>query len=705
MALIFMEIGLQNPQQSKITYFTLSRTNSRKVVTSVVGDVEIAYIKGRQIINGPLMVEEIIAWAKKAKKRLMILKFEFEKDFDSLNWSFLFSILEQMGFSVKRRNWIHSFLNSAYASVLVNGSPTKEFKIKRGLRQGDHLSPFLFILAVEALNVVLLEAINNNVFHGFHIGKEKELKKIISSLETIKRKFFWGGCSEDNKVSWITWDKVIEPCDRGGLSIGSLRTCNQAMLEKWWWRKLGNGQKISFWYDTWLGGLPLCNMFSRLYRLETNQNCLVYERKPNAIHPRSPEAYGSVALVSSSVPQTSTGPMGLVTPPGVNFQWAWHRDVRTSPKIEEFNNLQSTNMAIVGGSILEVMDDLVKGNFTFEHAISSSVGNSRGEIVVLGDFNEALKEQERFGSMFNVQGANVFNNFIVMANLIDLPFPLGGYSYIGNANLLNHRSSLLKDLQDINYIEVLELSQKAKVCWEIEGDENLKYFHRVLNNKRSQLTIRGTLVDGEWITDPSKVKYEFLNHFIKQFAKPQTPHISIGFQFPSRLESERVEDLEHVISYDENKNVVFGNVEIINHHVPTANRLSLVMPDLVSDVQSDFVSNRQILNGPFILNELLSWCKYKEVNAMIFKVDFEKAFGFVRWDYLDDVLNSFSFGEKLRKWDPSNIKIIVHVLRCFYLALGLTINLHKSKHMGIGINKEEVDLAAAIVGCSMSPPL
>nr|GEY32526.1 RNA-directed DNA polymerase, eukaryota, reverse transcriptase zinc-binding domain protein [Tanacetum cinerariifolium] len=52
--------------------------------------------------------------------------------------------------------------------------------------------------------------------------------------------------------------------------------------------------------------------------------------KPNATHPRSPEAYGSAALVSLSVPQTSTGHM-----------WAWRRDVRTSPEIEEFNNLVS----------------------------------------------------------------------------------------------------------------------------------------------------------------------------------------------------------------------------------------------------------------------------------------------------------------------------------------------------------------------------
>ncbi|GKC34586.1 hypothetical protein Tco_1046970 [Tanacetum coccineum] len=62
------------------------------------------------------------------------------------------------------------------------------------------------------------------------------------------------------------------------------------------------------------------------------------------------------------------------------------------------------------------------------------------------------------------------------------------------------------------------------------------------------------------------------------------------------------------------------------------------------DVQSAFVANRQILDGPFILNELLSWCKFKKLNGMIFKVDFEKAFDSVKWDYLDETLKAFGFG-------------------------------------------------------------
>ncbi|GJY54252.1 ribonuclease H-like domain-containing protein [Tanacetum coccineum] len=56
-----------------------------KVVHSVVSDVQTAYIKGRQIVYGPLMVNEIISWASKKKERLFVLKVDFEKAFDSLN--------------------------------------------------------------------------------------------------------------------------------------------------------------------------------------------------------------------------------------------------------------------------------------------------------------------------------------------------------------------------------------------------------------------------------------------------------------------------------------------------------------------------------------------------------------------------------------------------------------------------------------------
>ncbi|GJW89036.1 RNA-directed DNA polymerase, eukaryota, partial [Tanacetum coccineum] len=62
---------------------------------------------------------------------------------------------------------------------------------------------------------------------------------------------------------------------------------------------------------------------------------------------------------------------------------------------------------------------------------------------------------------------------------------------------LIQRASLLNDLNDITSKEALDVSQKAKIRWSIEGDENSKYFHGILNSKRSQLSIRGILHEGD----------------------------------------------------------------------------------------------------------------------------------------------------------------------------------------------------------------
>ncbi|GJR32563.1 RNA-directed DNA polymerase, eukaryota, reverse transcriptase zinc-binding domain protein [Tanacetum coccineum] len=116
------------------------------VIGSCVSSEQSVFIKGRNILDGPLVLNEIMAWHRKRKKNLML------------------------GFGTKWRKWIFGCLWNARTSVLVNGSPTCEFKIYKGLRKGDPLSPFLFILAMEGLHVLTCKAESVGLFKGVSFG-------------------------------------------------------------------------------------------------------------------------------------------------------------------------------------------------------------------------------------------------------------------------------------------------------------------------------------------------------------------------------------------------------------------------------------------------------------------------------------------------------------------------------------------------------
>lgn len=141
------------------------------VIGECVRSEQTAFIKGRNILDGPLILNEVMEWYRKRKRRLMIFKVDFEKAYDSLRWKFLDLVMAEMGFGFKWRRWIEGCLVNARASILVNGVPTDEFEICRGLRQGDPLSPFLFILVMEGLHAVIRKALLIGLFKGALIGQ------------------------------------------------------------------------------------------------------------------------------------------------------------------------------------------------------------------------------------------------------------------------------------------------------------------------------------------------------------------------------------------------------------------------------------------------------------------------------------------------------------------------------------------------------
>ncbi|GKA64535.1 RNA-directed DNA polymerase, eukaryota [Tanacetum coccineum] len=522
--------------------------------------------------------------------------------------------------------------------------------------------------------------------------------------------------------------------------------------------------------------------------------------------------------------------------------------------IEEIIESQGVTNASVGnsGGILCVWDS---NSFKkFNATVSDYFVMIRGKVIIMGDFNEVHNKTERFGSVFNVQGANAFNLFISSAGLEEVPlgncsftwchksatkmskldhfliskslmsscpnilvitldrylfnhrpillrkskydngpipfrffhywFEVDGFEKLveeiwtetpvdvsnamlnlkkklkylkkkirawnndmrkssknsiltfkvelskldvvidkgeGNVDVINKRMNVVKSIQELEKLKLMEAAQKAKIKWAIEGDENSKYYHGILNKKRNQLSIRGVLVDGIWIDTPALVKNEFLSHSKNRFEKLQEARLNLNMDFPYNLTSIQQSDLETEVAKEEIKravwdcgvdkssgpdgftfdfyhhfwklieNDVVDAVEYFFQHgsipkgcnssfialIPKtrdanmakdfrpisligslykiiakilADRLVVVLGDIINKVQSDFVADRQILDGPFILNELFQWCKSKKKHSLIFKVDFKKAYDSVRWDYLDDVLKKFGFGDMWCGW-------------------------------------------------------
>ncbi|GJX78048.1 RNA-directed DNA polymerase, eukaryota [Tanacetum coccineum] len=149
----------------------------------------------------------------------------------------------------------------------------------------------------------------------------------------------------------------------------------------------------------------------------------------------------------------------------------------------------------------------------------------------------------------NEHKRNIQNRLIILDKIFD--------QGSCNDDLIHERSNLLKELQDFNKSSSLDMAQKAKIRWAIEGDENSKFFHGIINKKRSQLAIHGVLADGDWIVEPSLVKNEFLKHFATRFAAPSSSSITFDYQFPNRLTPDQIGDLERNVSYEEIKRAVW----------------------------------------------------------------------------------------------------------------------------------------------------
>lgn len=113
----------------------------QKVITKLVHINQYGFIKERTIQDCLAWSFEYLFLCKQTKKELVILKLDFEKAFDKLEHKVIIDILKHKGFRPKWITWIKMIMDSSTLEILLNGDPGKQFHCKRGVRQGDPLSP------------------------------------------------------------------------------------------------------------------------------------------------------------------------------------------------------------------------------------------------------------------------------------------------------------------------------------------------------------------------------------------------------------------------------------------------------------------------------------------------------------------------------------------------------------------------------------
>nr|GEU53737.1 RNA-directed DNA polymerase, eukaryota, reverse transcriptase zinc-binding domain protein [Tanacetum cinerariifolium] len=315
----------------------------------------------------------------------MFFKVDFAKAYDSVSWDYLLEVLEAFGFGQIWCNWIRGTLNSAKVSILINGSPSKEFYCYRGFKQGDPLAPYLFILIMESLHLSFSRVVDEGMFKGIQLpgsisishlfyaddamfigewshenlkgvmmgecssnlkawddvilklrsrlskwkmktlsigGRLTLLKSVLGAspiyymsifkvplgvlkvMESIRSRFFNGMDQSDKKVTLAAWNKVWRFVSQDGslwyqvihaIYGPSVGTHSTHLSSNWcsilrevhklkgkdfdfWFhckKRIGNGNDTRFWFDCWIGDIPLRDKFPRLFALELEKEASV----------------------------------------------------------------------------------------------------------------------------------------------------------------------------------------------------------------------------------------------------------------------------------------------------------------------------------------------------------------------------------------------------------------------------------------------
>jgi hypothetical protein len=166
----FRPISLCNVTLKIITKTIANRLKS--ILHKIISPNQSAFIPGRLITDNTLIANEIFHYLSQTNRQngFVGIKTDMAKAYDRLEWDFIHETLKAMNFPQHLTNTIMQCVKTVTFSILINGKPTNKFSPERGLRQGDPLSPYLFIICADVLSASIAKAQENKLIHGVKIA-------------------------------------------------------------------------------------------------------------------------------------------------------------------------------------------------------------------------------------------------------------------------------------------------------------------------------------------------------------------------------------------------------------------------------------------------------------------------------------------------------------------------------------------------------
>ena len=132
---------------------------------NIASNAQSAFIKSRSIHDNFMCVRNLARRLHKCRTPSLLFKLDIRKAFDSVRWEYILDLLRRRGFPPKFRDWIAALLCTSSSRILLNGVPGNPIKHSRSLRQGDPLSPLLFVIAIDTLQQLLELATRKGLLH------------------------------------------------------------------------------------------------------------------------------------------------------------------------------------------------------------------------------------------------------------------------------------------------------------------------------------------------------------------------------------------------------------------------------------------------------------------------------------------------------------------------------------------------------------